>query len=108
MVLTDLKKERFSRPEAQKCKALSDAPPAVNNGHQAIEGEAAEFCIADTREVGFCNFGAAIRCAHGQALPIRRLDDFSAEHPLELPCTGVLFPAGTTPYPRPPPRTNNP
>jgi hypothetical protein len=41
-------------------------------------------------------------------LPIRRLDDFSAEHPLELPCTGVLFPAGTTPYPRPQPRTNNP
>jgi hypothetical protein len=43
-----------------------------------------EVGIANAREVGRRNPGAAVRCAHAQTVPVERLDDFSGQDGLEL------------------------
>jgi len=48
--------------------------------------------IADTREIGRRNAGSIMGGAHGQALPVKRLDDFRNEDALELLRVRVLVP----------------
>jgi len=76
-------------------------PEPVEDRHQAIDGEAAEIRIADTREVGCRDPGAPMSRAHAQAFPIERLDDFGSEDCLELLGIRVLVPevAENTPAP---------
>jgi hypothetical protein len=55
---------------------LDARPEPVDDRHEAIGSEPSEVCISDAREVGRSNPSAAVRSAHGQALPIKGLDDF--------------------------------
>jgi hypothetical protein len=57
---------------------LDARPEPVDDRHKAIGSEPPEVCISDAREVGRRNPSAAVRSAHSQALPIKRLDDFGS------------------------------
>jgi hypothetical protein len=83
-------RHRFSPPHPDF--NFHTRPKAVENRDQATGGEAPEISIADTREVGRRDPGAAMSRAHAQAFPSERLDDFGSEDRLELLGTRVLVP----------------
>jgi len=65
-------------------------PEPVDDRHEAIDGEPPEVRVADAREVGRRNPGAALCAADAQALPVERLDDFRGQDGLELIGIGIL------------------
>src|SRR5258706_7020215 len=67
-------------------------PEPVDDRHQAIDCEASEVGIANAREVGRRNPGAAVCCAHAQTVPVERLNDFSGQDGLELLGVCILMP----------------
>jgi hypothetical protein len=64
-------------------------PEPVDDRHEAIDCEPPEVGIANAREVGRRNPGAAVRCAHAQTVAVERLDDFGGQDGLEL--SGICF-----------------
>lgn len=71
---------------------LDAGAEAIDDGHEAIYGEAAEVGIADAGEVGSGNAGASVCGANRQALPVERPDDLSGEDRLELFNIRALMP----------------
>src|SRR4029077_17880485 len=49
---------------------------AIYDLNMPIHGELHELCVADARKVRRGNPRAVVRGAHGQVLPVERLDDF--------------------------------
>ena len=64
---------------------------AVEDRHQAINGEATEIGVADAREVRRCNARSGVSRAHGQLVSVQRLDDFGGQDALELVDVRVLM-----------------
>ena len=56
----------------------------VDDRHESIDSESVEVRIANAREVGRRNGGSSVGSAHGQVLPVERLDDFGCQTGLEL------------------------
>src|SRR5713101_6097144 len=67
-------------------------PEPVDDRHEAIDSESFEVGIANAREVGRRNPGAAVRRAHAQTVTVKRLDDFSGQDGLELLGISILMP----------------
>ncbi len=69
---------------------LNARPEPVDDGHEAIDSESPEVCIANAREVGRRNAGAIVRGAHGQVILVESLDNLGSQDGLELFGIGVF------------------
>ena len=64
----------------------------IKDGHQPIDREPPEIRIADAGEVRRRDSRAVVRRAHGQVLPVERLNNFGGQDGLELFGIGVFMP----------------
>jgi hypothetical protein len=81
---------RFSAPHPDF--HIDARPETVDDCDEAINREPPQIRIANPREVGRRNARLAMRGAHSQVFPIKRLDDFGGQDGLELFGIGVLMP----------------
>jgi hypothetical protein len=89
----------FSAPHSDS--HFHTRPEPVDDRHEAIDCEPPEVGIANAREVGRRNSGAAVCCADAQTVPVKRLDDFSGQDGLELLGICFLCPRSRKTFPLP-------